>query len=70
MDEGIRVEVRYLDYQVPGKRILHKVRSARRAIVLTRVRLIGFARAKRILNVRLDDPRLATLASGSKALRS
>jgi len=62
MEEGIRITVHYRDYRAPGKRFVRKVRSARGAIVLTGRRVIAYARSRRILNVRLDDPRLASLA--------
>ncbi|NOZ77725.1 MAG: hypothetical protein GXP48_00830 [Acidobacteria bacterium] len=61
MDDGIRVTVGYCDYSAPGKRFVRKSESGRGAIVVTRQRLIGFAYSHKILNVRLDDPRLDSL---------
>jgi hypothetical protein len=62
LDEGIRITVHYRSYRAPGRRSWHKQRRVRGAIALTERRLIAFAYFRKILNVRLDDPRLASLA--------
>ncbi len=61
LDEGIAISVDYRNYRVPGKRVWRRRRGARGAVVVTRQRFIAFARFRKILNVGLDDPRLATL---------
>ncbi len=61
MDDGIRVTVSYRHYAAPGKRFSRKTEGGHGSIVLTSKRLIGFAYSHRILNVRVDDPRLSNL---------
>ena len=67
LDEGVRITVQYRSYRAPGKRSWHKRRRVRGAIALTGQRLIAFAYLRKILNVRLDDPRLARLGLGLPA---
>jgi len=62
LDEGIRISVYYRSYRAPGRRIYRRKQWTRGAIVVTERRLIAFAPIRKILNVRLDDPRLARLA--------
>ncbi|HHQ48942.1 MAG TPA: hypothetical protein ENK19_08695 [Acidobacteria bacterium] len=64
LDEGVRITVHYRSYRAPGKRAWHKLRRVRGAIALTEQRLIAFAYFRKVLNVRLDDPRLARLGLG------
>ncbi|NOZ93375.1 MAG: hypothetical protein GXP47_01380 [Acidobacteria bacterium] len=61
LDEGIRIAVHYRNYRAPGKRFWQKKTHGRGAVAVTERRFIAFAYLHRILNVRLDDPRLARL---------
>lgn len=61
LDEGIRISVHYRSYRAPGKRFWQKKTQGRGAVVVTERRFIAFAYLHKILNVRLDDPRLARM---------
>ncbi len=61
LDEGIKISVEYRSYRAPGKRFWRRKEGGCGAVVVTGKRLIAFAYFHKILNVRLDDPRLGKL---------
>ena len=61
LDEGLRGSVGYRSFRAPGKRFSRRREWFTGALALTRVRFAAFAYGRRLVNVPLDDPRLAEI---------
>ncbi len=59
VDEGLRGSIAYRHFRAPGKRFRRRREWFTGSVVLTRARFLVFAYGRRLVNVPLDDPRLA-----------
>ena len=61
LDEGVTGWLHYRDVRGPGRRHIGKYRGFIGAVALTDQRIVAYAFALRVLDLELDDPRLAEI---------